>query len=150
MNEKIKILILAIIFIAILILSAVFINKRNEDVNQEATNNVNIEKVSKVIEVNQDNFEEEVLNSDKIVLIDFYAIWCGPCKIASPILEEVANENDDIKVVEIDVDKCEQLVYKYNISAMPTLVVIENGEEVNRSVGVIPKDKILELCGKAN
>ena len=150
MNEKIKILILAIIFIAILILSAVFINKRNEDVNQDATNNVNIEKVSKVIEVNQDNFDEEVLNSDKIVLIDFYAIWCGPCKIAFSILEEVADENDDIKVVEIDVDKCEQLVNKYNISAMPTLVVIENGEEINRTVGVIPKDKILELCGKAN
>lgn len=150
MSEKKKLLIVAIVFAVILVMSVVFINSKNEKITQEETNKENIEKVSKVIEVNQENFEEEVLKSDKKVLIDFYAIWCGPCKIAAPILEEVAEENDDIKVVEIDVDKSEQLVYKYNVSAMPTLVVIENGKEVNRSVGIMPKDKILELCGKTN
>ena len=79
-------------------------------------------------------------------VVDFYATWCGPCKMLEPVVEEVANENENLKVVRIDVDKNVNLVYKYNIQAMPTLVVVQNGQEVKRSVGVIPKQNILELC----
>lgn len=98
-----------------------------------------------VIQVTEANFEEEVLKSDKKVLIDFYADWCGPCKTLSPIVEEVAKENPDLKVVKIDVDSNENLAYKYKTYSIPTLVVIENGEEVNRAVGAIPKNDVLEL-----
>ena len=79
------------------------------------------------------------------MLIDFYATWCGPCKKLSPILEEVAGEHDEIKLIKIDVDKNELLASKYEIEAMPTLVVLEKGEEVKRSVGLISKNKVVEL-----
>lgn len=99
----------------------------------------------KVIKVTEATFEAEVLNSDKKVLIDFYADWCNPCKVLSPIVEEVANENPDLKVVKINVDENENLAYEYRAFSIPTLVVIEDGKEVNRAVGAIPKKNILEL-----
>ena len=123
-----------------------YIGNSTNDVNeisQEIEDNINSEIV--VIEVNENNFEKEVLKSDKKVLIDFYADWCGPCKTLSPIVEEFAKENPDIKVVKVDVDANENLSYKYNANYIPLLVVIENGKEVNRNVGVIPKKEILEL-----
>ena len=81
-----------------------------------------------VMKVTTANFEEEVLNSDKTVLIDFYADWCGPCKMFSPIVESVAEENEDIKVVKIDVDNAQDLAIKYQIMSIPTIVVIKNGQ----------------------
>ena len=98
-----------------------------------------------VMKVTSANFEEEVLNSDKTVLIDFYADWCGPCKMFSPVVESVAEENEDIKVVKIDVDNAQDLAIKYQIMSIPTIVVIKNGQEVNRNVGVISKSQILEM-----
>ena len=98
-----------------------------------------------VMKVTSANFEEEVLNSDKTVLIDFYADWCGPCKMFSPIVESVAEENEDIKVVKIDVDNAQDLAIKYQIMSIPTIVVIKNGQEVNRNVGVVSKSQILEM-----
>ena len=98
-----------------------------------------------VMKVTSANFEEEVLNSDKAVLIDFYADWCGPCKMFSPVVESVAEENEDIKVVKIDVDNAQDLAIKYQIMSIPTIVVIKNGQEVNRNVGVISKSQILEM-----
>ncbi|MCR5186029.1 MAG: thioredoxin [Clostridia bacterium] len=120
---------------------------------KRAGNNTDIiegEQLSKsiAVEVNSTNFQKEVIESDKKVLIDFYATWCGPCQMLSPVLEEVAVENSDIKLVKIDVDQNEELAYKYGISAMPTIIVMENGEEINRSIGVISKEDILKLLKK--
>ena len=146
MKEKIKVIIGIIIFILVLVGITVFFNKKN-NLQKYSNNNELIGSAKDIIEANDNNFETEVINSNKKVLVDFYATWCMPCKSLKPTIEQIANENKDLKVVEIDVDKCESLVLKYNIQAMPTLVVIENGEEVNRIVGAVPKKNILKLCG---
>ena len=99
----------------------------------------------KIIKVNSQNFEEEVIKSEKPVLIDFYADWCGPCKMLSPIIDEIAEENSEIKVVKVNVDDSQDLAMKYQVMSIPTLVVIKNGEEVNRSVGLIDKSQVLNL-----
>ena len=98
-----------------------------------------------ILKVTSENFEEEVLKSDKTVLIDFYADWCGPCKMLSPIIEAVANENEDIKVVKINVDKAQDLAIEYQVMSIPTIVVIKDGQEVNRTVGVVSKSQIEEM-----
>ena len=98
-----------------------------------------------IIKVNSQNFEEEVIKSEKPVLIDFYADWCGPCKMLSPIIDEIAEENSDIKVVKVNVDDSQDLAMKYQVMSIPTLVVIKNGEEVNRSVGLIDKSQVANL-----
>ncbi len=97
------------------------------------------------MEVTSANFEEEVLKSEKPVLIDFYATWCGPCKILSPMVEEAAQENEDVKFVKIDIDKTEDIAIKYQVMSIPTLVLIQNGEEKDRRVGILDKDQILDL-----
>ena len=147
MNEKIKIIIGIILFIIIMIGITIIVNKKNN--LQKQLNNGELSSVAKdIIEVNDNSFETEVINSNKKVLVDFYATWCMPCKSLKPVLAQIANENKekDLKVVEIDVDKCESLVLKYNVQAMPTLIVFENGKEENRIVGAVPKDDILKLC----
>ena len=98
-----------------------------------------------ILKINSENFEEEVIKSEKIVLIDFFADWCGPCKMLSPIVEEFAKENNEIKVVKVNVNDSPDLAVKYGVMSIPTLVVIKNGEEVNRSVGLIDKSEILDL-----
>lgn len=98
-----------------------------------------------ILKVNDKNFEEEVLKSEKTVLVDFYADWCGPCKMLSPIVDEVAEEKEDIKFVKINVDESQETAFKYQIMSIPTLVVIQNGNEVKRSVGLIDKFEILEM-----
>ena len=98
-----------------------------------------------IIKVNSQNFEEEVIKSEKPVLIDFYADWCGPCKMLLPIIDEIAEENSEIKVVKVNVDDSQDLAMKYQVMSIPTLVVIKNGEEANRSVGLIDKSQVLNL-----
>ncbi|MCX4303330.1 MAG: thioredoxin [Clostridia bacterium] len=98
-----------------------------------------------VMSVSNENFEGEVLKSDKKVLIDFYADWCGPCKMLSPIVEEVARDNSDIKVVKINIDENEELAVKYGVASIPTLIVIENGEVKNIRVGLMSKSEVEEL-----
>jgi thioredoxin 1 len=98
-----------------------------------------------VIEITKENFEEKVIKSEKPVLLDFWAPWCGPCRMLSPIVDEVAEENDDIVVGKINVDNEEDLARKFGIQSIPTLVVMKNGEVAKTSVGVIPKQKILDL-----
>lgn len=98
-----------------------------------------------IIHVNKENFQQEVLQSDKPVLIDFWANWCGPCRMIAPVIEEIAQEREDIKVVKIDVDEAQELAIQYQIMSIPTLLVVEKGKVVNQSIGVKPKDKILEM-----
>lgn len=99
----------------------------------------------KVLNVTSTNFEEIVLKSDKPVLIDFYADWCGPCKMLSPIIEEIANETEEIKVVKINIDNSQELAIQYEIMSIPTVIVIKNGCEVNRKIGIANKSQILEM-----
>lgn len=140
MKKKILILVVTVIFIVGMILLSKFLNNRNKvEISNEE------ESTMEVMKVTSSNFEEEVLNSDKTVLIDFYADWCGPCKMFSPIVESVAEENEDIKVVKIDVDNAQDLAIKYQVMSIPTIVVIKNGQEVNRNVGVVSKSQIVEM-----
>ena len=97
------------------------------------------------IKITAENYENEVLNSDKPVLLDFWAAWCGPCKMVSPLVDEIALENADIKVGKINVDEQPELATKFGVMSIPTLVVMENGKEVNRSIGAMPKASILKL-----
>ncbi len=101
-----------------------------------------------VLKITSENFKSEVLESPQKVLIDFYADWCGPCKMMGPVVEEIAEEHSDVKVVKINVDNAEDIAIKYQIMSIPTLVVVKDGQEVNRSIGLISKEKIEELIEK--
>ena len=98
-----------------------------------------------IIEVTKDTFEAEVLKSDKPVLVDFNAGWCGPCRAMKPMLEALAEKNDACKIVSIDIDDQDELADEYEVVSIPCLVVFKGGEEVRRSVGLIPKDAIEKL-----
>lgn len=152
MNKKIWFIILIVVFIAIILVINLFLNKETEKQtlqdNKEINNLEKEENKMEIIKITGENFESEVLKSDKKVLIDFYADWCGPCKMLSPVVEEVANENSDIKVVKVNIDDNQDLAMKYQVMSIPTLIVIENGKEINKSVGFISKEKVLELIGK--
>ena len=100
-----------------------------------------------VIKATTDSFENEVLKSDKPVLVDFNADWCGPCRMLAPLIEEIANERDDIKVVSVNIDDEDVLAEDHGISSIPCLVVFKDGKEVKRSVGFRGKDAVLELLG---
>lgn len=153
MNEKIKIIILIVIFIIMLAGVKMLMDYESRDIAQTTQANMQEnqiieeeEKMEKaILEVTEENFESEVLNSDKKVLIDFYAEWCGPCHMLSPIVEEVAKSNTDIKVVKINIDNSQSLAIEYGVMSIPTLVVMNEGKEVNRSVGLISKSAVEQL-----
>ena len=92
-----------------------------------------------VITINNNNFSQEVLNSDKTVLVDFFATWCGPCKMLSPIVDELAVEHPEIKVCKIDVDQEQELARQFQVMSIPTLIVFKNGQPVNKSLGLKSK-----------
>ncbi len=98
-----------------------------------------------VVEITKDNFQAEVLSSDKPVIVDFWASWCGPCKMLSPVVDQIAQENDNIKVCKVNVDDEQDIAVEYKVMSIPTLVVFKDGAEVNRSVGVKPKEEILAM-----
>ena len=99
----------------------------------------------KVLHINKDNFHKEVLNSEKPVLLDFFASWCGPCRMVGPILDEIAEEREDIKVCKVDIDEQPDLAHRYRIMTIPTLMVLKDGNIVEQSIGAKPKHQILAM-----
>lgn len=97
---------------------------------------------------NSQNFEMEVINNTKVVLVDFYANWCGPCKMIAPILEKIANENDSFDIVKVDVDQNEDISQNYQIRSIPTLIIFKNGIEVEKVIGFTSENDILNRIKK--
>ena len=140
MKNKILIIITIVFFVLGMIILSIYLNNRDKiEISNEEESGMEIMKVTSA------NFQDEVLNSDKTVLIDFYADWCGPCKMFSPVVEAVATENEDIKVVKVNVDDAQDLAIQYQVMSIPTTVVIKNGQEVNRVVGMVSKSDLLEM-----
>ena len=99
----------------------------------------------KVLHINKDNFHKEVLNSDKPVLLDFFASWCGPCRMVGPVLDEIAEEREDIKVCKVNIDEQPELASRFRIMSVPTLMVLKDGNIVEQSIGAKPKHQILAM-----
>lgn len=98
-----------------------------------------------IVELNAQNFDKEVLLSDKPVLVDFWAAWCGPCRMLAPTVDEIAQERADVKVCKVNVDNEEELAMRFGIMSIPTLLVFRNGQPVDQSLGVVPKQTILDM-----
>ena len=97
------------------------------------------------LNITKDNFHDEVMNSEKPVLLDFWASWCGPCRMVSPVVDEIAGERPDVKVCKVNVDTERELASVFKVMSIPTLVVMKEGKVVNRAMGARPKEEILEL-----
>ena len=145
MKKKIIIVISIVIFVLALAAINIFFNRQNETEIEGNDRQETAKTEEKVIEVTSRNFEEEVIKSEKPVIIDFYATWCGPCKRLSPIIEEVARENENVKFVKIDIDNTEDIALEYQVKSIPTLLLIQNGEEKDRIVGIVDKNQILDF-----
>lgn len=98
-----------------------------------------------IVNLTRNNFKTEVMQSDKTVLTDFWAEWCGPCRMMSPVIDEVAETLSDVKVCKVNVDEASDLASMFGIESIPTLVVIKNGQTVNKSIGLISKEQVLQL-----
>jgi len=98
-----------------------------------------------VIKITKDNFQEEVIRSDKAVLLDFWAPWCGPCRMVGPVIDEIGDERTDIKVGKVNVDEEMELAKQFRVMSIPTLIVMKNGEVYKKTIGAAPKEEILAL-----
>lgn len=95
-----------------------------------------------ITDVTDSNFQAEVLEADRPVLVDFWAAWCGPCRVIAPHLEEIASERDDVRIVKLDVDQNQATAGRYGVMAIPTLILFKNGEEAHRIQGALPKRRL--------
>lgn len=147
MDKKKKLIIEIVIFIVVLVgitFSYNYLTNKStkESSKGNTSQNINEEKIE-IIEIkNMAEFEKEAINEEGTVVIDFYATWCRPCKIMTPIIEEIANEYNDVKFIKIDIDKNEELAIKYNVMSIPTIIIMKNGEVAKTFVGVTDKDAI--------
>lgn len=101
----------------------------------------------KAMNITSENFQKEIMESDKTVLLDFWASWCGPCRMVSPIVDEIAEETPTVKVGKVNVDEQGELASAFGVMSIPTLVVMKNGKVVNRATGARPKKQIAEMLG---
>ena len=98
--------------------------------------------------LNQTNFEEKI-NQNNLVVVDFFATWCGPCRMLSPILSDVSGEVKDATFYKVDVDECPDIARKFGVMSIPTLVIIKNGKEVDRNIGLLNRDDLIEFIAKS-
>lgn len=151
MKDKLGTIVLVVILAILLFLCNRMLNTQEKNTENKTENTVDNSVLEedvmseKILVGTVDNFIEEVFQSDKTVLIDFYADWCGPCKKLSPIVSEIADERDDIKVVKVNVDQEQDVAIDFQVMSIPTLVVLKEGKVTNRAVGLIEKEEILEL-----
>ena len=100
-----------------------------------------------VVKLTAENFEKEVLQSEKLVLVDFYADWCGPCQMMGPVVEEISNEVNDAKVCKINIDEQMSIAQKYGVMSIPTFIVFKNGDVADKKMGAMPKSAVLSMLG---
>jgi len=103
-----------------------------------------------IVELSEDNFEKEAIKSNIPVLVDFWAVWCGPCKALTPVLEEIAEESEGkFKIAKVNIDDCSQLATSWDVMNIPTMILFKDGQEIDRLVGLMPKSKILAKINNA-
>jgi thioredoxin 1 len=100
--------------------------------------------MAKLTEVTDSNFQAEVIESESATLVDFWAPWCGPCRVVGPVLEEIAAERDDLRIVKLNVDDNQQTAAQYQVLSIPTMILFKNGQEAKKIIGAFPKKKIIE------
>ena len=170
MKSKFSIMLLALIFVGIIAFSKIVLTEYTSSLNgftahdgkasdadkndlshaedgKVNDNEKEEENIMNILELTNENFEEQVLKSEKTVLIDFYAEWCGPCKMMAPVVEKIAEENSNIKVGKVNIDEESELAIKYGVMSIPTFIVIKNGEVVNRIVGAVDKSELENAIG---
>ena len=144
MDKKKKLILQIIIFIIIVVILTVLYNYiMNSYINKQINKSEKEENKMNVAEIMSQDFEKEVLNSQTTVLVDFFATWCGPCKMMSPIIENIAEENSNVKVVKVYVDKNQDLAMKYSVMSIPTIIIFKNGKPTATFVGVKDKQDIV-------
>ncbi len=143
MDKKKKLVLQIIAFIGVIItLTIVYNYIINSYTKEQINQSEKEENKMNITEIMAKDFQQEVINSEKTVLVDFYATWCGPCKMMSPILENIAEENTHVKVVKVDIDKNQDLAMQYNVMSIPTMIIFKNGEATKTFVGVTDKHNI--------
>lgn len=146
MSKKKRLLIIEIILfiIIVLIISMVYNYFVNNKIKEDIKENSKEESKVEVLKITNNSFEEEVLNSEGNVIIDFYADWCGPCKMMSPIIDNIAEENPNVKVGKVNVDEAQDLAMQYNVMSIPTIIIFKDGKVQKKFVGVTGKEDIVK------